>query len=191
MANITALARSPLTGQTPYQGTQTQIAEHPFLGKLALRGSPENAAFMKAVSSVLGTDLPVKPNTVVDSERVQIVWVGPDEWQITAAEGAQTPLQERLQAALQGIHSAVVDVSDYYTTIRISGVRARDVLAKGCSLDLHPRVFGPGQCAGSLFLKATVRIVQVDDTPTYDLQVRWTFAEYLFEHLVRGAEEWG
>lgn len=190
MANITALARSPLHGRIPFQGSQTQIAERPFIGKLTLRGDPDDIGFAAAAGSVLGVALPTEPNTVAETGTCQISWVGPDEWLIYTADGAQGPLQDRLRTALEGEHSAVVDVSDYYTIIRVSGARARDVLAKGCPLDLHPRVFGPGKCAGSLFLKAAIRILQIDDTPVYDLQVRWTFADYLFQHLVRGAEEW-
>lgn len=190
MANISALARSPLHGRVPFQGVQTQIVERPFIGKLVLRGNSDDTGFAAAAGSVLGAALPTEPNTVTETGAAQISWSGPDEWLIYTADGAQVQLQERLISALNGVHSSVVDVSDYYTIIRISGARARDVLAKGCPLDLHPRVFGPGQCAGSLFLKAAIRIIQIDDTPIYDLQVRWTFAEYLFQHLVRGAEEW-
>jgi len=190
VANITALARTPLHGRVPFQGAQTQIAERPFVGKLTLRGNPDDTGFAAAVGSVLGAALPTEPNTVAETGVCQISWVGPDEWLIYTADGAQGPLRERLQSALEGVHAAVVDVSDYYTIIRISGARARDVLAKGCPLDLHPRVFGPGRCAGSLFLKAAIRLIQIDDTPVYDLQVRWTFADYLFQHLIRGAEEW-
>jgi heterotetrameric sarcosine oxidase gamma subunit len=36
----------------------------------------------------------------------------------------------------------VVDVSAQRTTLRLRGEHARDLLAGGCSLDLHPRVFG-------------------------------------------------
>lgn len=190
MANITALARTPLHGRVPFQGAQTQIIERPFVGKLTLRGNSDDTGFAAAAGTVLGAALPTEPNTVAETGVCQISWVGPDEWLIYTADGAQGPLQQRLQSALEGVHSAVVDVSDYYTIIRISGARARDVLAKGCPLDLHPRAFGPGKCAGSLFLKAAIRIIQIDETPVYDLQVRWTFADYLFEHLVRGAEEW-
>lgn len=190
MANITALARTPLHGRMPFQGVQTQIAERPFIGKLTLRGNPDDTGFAAAVGSVLGVAVPTEPNTIAETSGVQISWVGPDEWLIHTADGAQAALRGRLQTALEGVHSAVVDVSDYYTVIRVSGTRARDVLAKGCPLDLHPRAFGPGKCAGSLFLKAAIRLAQVDDTPVYDLQVRWTFADYLFQHLVRGAEEW-
>ena len=190
MANISALARTPLHGQTPYQGVQTQIVERPFIGKLALRGNPNDTGFAAAVGSTLGAALPTEPNTVRDTGAYQISWAGPDEWIIYTAAGAEGLLLGQLRSALENVHSSVVDVSDYYTILRISGARARDVLAKGCPLDLHPSVFGPGKCAGSLFLKAAIRILQVDDTPVYDLQVRWTFADYLFQHLVRGAEEW-
>ena len=38
----------------------------------------------------------------------------------------------------------VVDLSANRTTFELSGPRARAVLEKGCSLDLHPRVFRAG-----------------------------------------------
>jgi len=81
-------------------------------------------------------------------------------------------------------------VSDYYTVIRVAGAKARDVMAKGCPIDLHPTVFRTGNCAGSLYNKAAIRLLQMDDTPTYDIMVRWSFAEYLWKHLVKAAEEW-
>lgn len=191
MVNMTALARSPLSGRAPYQGRHTQIEERPHIGKVALRGNPENAAFLAAVKKVLGVDVPVTPNTMAEAGIYQIAWVSADQWVVYTADGAQKPLIEKLQTALAGIHAAIVDVSDYYTVIRIGGDRARDVLAKGCPLDLHPRVFGQGQCAGTLFLKSTIRIHCIDNAPVFDIQIRWSFADYLWQSLVRGAEEWG
>ena len=69
------------------------------------------------------------------------------------------------------LHASINDISGGQTIIRLRGARARDLLNKGCPLDLHPRVFGVGQCAQSHIAKSNALIIQVDDTPTYDVIV--------------------
>ena len=88
-------------------------------------------------------------------------------------------MAEMLGKALAGLHVSVNDISSGQTIIRLRGARARDVLSKGCPVDLHPRAFGAGQCAQSHIAKSNALIIQVDDTPTYDVIVRRSFADYL------------
>ena len=75
--------------------------------------------------------------------------------------------------------------------IRVTGPRARDLLAKGCPLDLHPSLFAKGACAQTVMAKAGVLIHAVDDGPTYDLYVLRSFAEYLWRWLEDAAQEYG
>jgi sarcosine oxidase subunit gamma len=96
-----------------------------------------------------------------------------------------------LRQALAGRHVAVTDVSEARTVIAVAGPRARDLMAKGTPLDLHPRVFGPGACAQSVFAKAGAIIDQVDDAPTYEVYVLNSFADYLWSWLERAGEEYG
>jgi len=63
-----------------------------------------------------------------------------------------------------------------------SAGRARSS-AKGCPLDLHPRVFEPGCCAQSRLARTLVTIVQIDASPRYELIVRRSFADYLWQWL--------
>jgi len=53
------------------------------------------------------------------------------------------------------------------------------VLAKGCTLDLHPRSFATGRCAQTGLAKASILISKFDDVPTFEVFVRRSFAEYL------------
>jgi sarcosine oxidase subunit gamma len=64
-------------------------------------------------------------------------------------------------------------------------------MMKGCSLDLHPREFGPGRCAQSTLAKAQIILHQLDDGPTYDLYVARSFAEYLWAWLEDASLEYG
>lgn len=187
-------ARSPLAGLVGPTGGPVTFEERPFVGKISLRGDPANASFMTAAAKVLGASLPTEPLSFLDHDGYRIHWVGFDHWMIYAPEGAEGPLKAKLDAALEDIHHAAVDVSDYYTVIRVSGFKARALMQKGCPLDLHPRAFGPGRCAGTVFHHAAIFVAQTDalddGSATYDVQIRWSFAQYLWDYFADGAREW-
>lgn len=190
-STVMGMKASPLGGFAPFQGVNTRIEERPFVGKLTVRGDASSASFRSTVERVTGLGLPIDPNKTALSDGRSLSWIGPDEWLLHTAEGEELALKSALIEALSGKSAAVVDVSDYYTVISVQGPQARNVLAKGCPLDLHPSKFGPGDCAGSLFIKAVIHLIQYDALPSYTLQVRWSMAEYLWRNLVRAAEEWG
>ena len=156
-----------------------------------LRGNAEDAAFRQAVTSALGLPLPVAPGSMSEHSAGRIVWAGPDDWFIVGPKGQADALADRLREALAGQHHAVTDVSSGYTVLHLSGTPARDVLAQGCPLDLHPRVFGRGACAGSHFFKASVWLWQTDDAPVYELLVRRSFMGYVWLMLERATAECG
>jgi sarcosine oxidase subunit gamma len=138
-------------------------------------------AFVAAVKSVTGVDLPVKPNTTAKAGAFRILWLGPTEWWVVTTGGTEEKLVADLRQAFTGQHAAVIDVSESRTVISLSGARARDVLARGCSLDLHPRVFGPGQCAQTGLTKANIVLDQIDETPSFDIYVLKSFGDYLWQ----------
>jgi sarcosine oxidase subunit gamma len=126
---------------------------------------------------------------VAVTQACTVFWLGPDEWLIHCADDARPGLQERLQSALAGQPSALVDVSDYYVVMRLSGSRVFEVLAKGTPLDLHPRSFAEGCCAQTRFGHASVLLHKLSED-TVDLQVRWSFAEYVWLFIVDGTREY-
>jgi sarcosine oxidase subunit gamma len=113
-----------------------------------------------------------------------VLWLGPDEWLVVAADGEERALTAILAEAI-GAEGSVVDASANRTGLELSGVQAREVLATCCALDLHPRGFGPGQCAQTLLQKAGILIEQRTDD-TYLLLVRPSFAAYVAEWLIDG-----
>ena len=167
------------------------ISERPFLGHLNLRGDPEDMGFTSAAEAVLGLALPMEPNAVAVNGALLALWLGPDEWLVVTPPTAKIQLSESLEAALYGMHAAVTDVTGGQTVITLGGPRARDVLAKGCPLDLHPAVFKGGDCAQTLVAKANVTICCVDDSPSFELVVRRSFAEYTALWLHDAALEYG
>ena len=75
--------------------------------------------------------------------------------------------------------------------LHLSGRPVREVLAQGCPLDLHPRVFHPGSAAGSVFFKASVWLWQTETTPVYEVLVRNSFQRYVWLMLERCTPECG
>ena len=138
----------------------------------------------------LGIALPLRPNTVSTGDAYTAFWLGPDEWLIHCAEDAQAGTVASLRDALRQKHAAVTDVSDYYMVIRMSGDRAREVLSKGTPFDVHPAVFRAGACAQTCYGHASILLHCVDDAPIFDIQVRWSFAEYLWAYFVDGSREY-
>ena len=77
-------------------------------------------------------------------------------------------------------------MGDGLVVVRLHGLGARELLARGCTLDLHPRAFPPWRCAQTLCAKADVIIQAVDagdDEAAFDLIVRRSFADYLWRWL--------
>jgi sarcosine oxidase subunit gamma len=95
-----------------------------------------------------------------------------------------------LREALGGGPGSVVDVSANRTTLELSGPAARQVLEKGCPLDLHPRAFGPGRAVSTTVGPVAVLLWQVDDGPTYRLFPRSSFADHLARRLIDAMSEY-
>ena len=77
-----------------------------------------------------------------------------------------------------------------YATLALSGPRAREVLMKGCRLDLHPRAFKPGGCMQTALARAQAILHRTDDAPTYEITVRNSFSVYLATWLLDAMAEY-
>ena len=73
--------------------------------------------------------------------------------------------------------------------LRISGENAVNLLARDCPLDLHPRVFKPGQCAQTRLAKAGMIIAPWSDGSGFEIIIRRSFADYIGLWLLDAREE--
>ena len=164
------------------------MGERDFRCQWVLRANGTDTAVIAAVKDITGCDLPLDPNTTKSAGDIDILWLGPDEWLVTAPDGAS--VGDDLATALSDVHCAVTDVSESRTIIVLSGKHARDVLAKGCALDFHPRSFVVGQCAQSMLAHNHVILHQRSIAPAYDVYVHRSFAESLWQWLEDAAAEY-
>ena len=160
----------------------TTLTTVPFMAQVGLRVEPGSAAAGR-VEAALGFELS-EANLVSESGGRRAIWLSPDEWLVIAADGEERSLVALLEEAISG-EGSVVDLSANRTGLELAGPAARTVLATCCSLDFHPRAFGPGQCAQTLIDKAGVLVEQRGDD-RYLLLVRPSFAAYVAEWLLDG-----
>lgn len=192
---VSAASQPPITAWQPAfpirTDTDTPLAgrggnslrQQPWCGKINLRGNPENHQFPESAASVLDMQLPLEPHTQYASADTTCYWSGPDEWWIHCRLDATGQLVDALRAKLQDTHSAVTEVTDYYTILRLDGPDAIALLSKACPLDLHPTEFTVNRCTQTRFGHASILLHKINDTPAFDIQVRWSHAEYVRDYL--------
>ncbi len=153
-----------------------RIAEVPFLTQLNVRAT---------AGASLGVPLPAEPNTYARDGDLLVLWLGPDEWLVLAPPDTDD-LERRLRSDLPP-GGAVIDVSAQRTALRLSGSAVRDVLARGCALDLHPQVL-TGRCAQTMV--ARTQAILIDEAGEFLVLVRSSFAGYLGDWLLDAATEY-
>lgn len=155
-------------------------------GFLNVRLDPRDKQAVKAAGQILGQAMPLVANTY-SSGKHRVYWLGPDEWLIETEFGDAAALATELSAALTGSHAGVNDVSGGHVALRLAGADARTVLAKGCTLDLHPRKFGPEQCARTGLARTTILLAADSKPDSYTIIVARSFTDYLRHWLTHAA----
>ena len=183
------LARSPLANRLEDLGRIEAatgghvVVEHvPFLGQVDLRLAHE-------LATRAPYPLPLTPNTTWEDGPRAALWLGPNEWLILGPPGRQADVIEELDRALEGTHRSIVDVSDNRVALELGGPGVKQLLAKGCSLDLDPRSWRVGSCAQTLLARA--QVIVHERTQTMGILVRPSFADYLVDWLLDASTEWG
>ena len=144
-----------------------------------------------AAAQVLRIELPDATGGVGTVGSTSVLALGPDEFLVLGEPGEGAELTAKLSAAV-GQDGAVVDVSAARTVLRISGRRARDVLAHGTGIDLDR--LPAGSCAQTLLAQCAVVVVSQGAGHTDDdllrVLVRSSFAAHLAQWLLLTAQEY-
>ena len=155
---------------------------------IELRGTPEEG-FLSAVHQLIDITPPKESPHTALRDGLTCFWMGPDRWWLISEGAPLLPSTDELRQCLAGFEASTVDIGEAFTGLAVSGPNARDVLAKGCTIDLHPRAFQPGEVVQTNLGKAQVALFQVDKG-TYRIYVRRSFAEYLWLWLEDAAAEY-
>lgn len=148
----------------------TIVERHP-LTLLDIGGTPSERE--------LGYAVPTVPNTVTYVATRRICWLSPKRWLLIESDpDCNVPTD------------ICIDVSSGRTAIRLQGPRARNVLAKGCPLDLHPRQFLINHCAQSKIGSHNVLIDHFENDG-FDIYISRSFAQSFWQWLLKASSEYG
>lgn len=164
-----------------------ELRERPLEEALALQFDAGDRATIALIREASGLDLAGDDRTAAAGGLVAL-WLGPGDWLVRPGEvrGALEGLQ---RAARQG-GCSLVDASDQWCAVEVAGRFARDLLAKGCSIDLRDHAFPAGASAVLRFARVRALIHCVDASPSFHVYVERSYAAYLWAWLVDAVSEW-
>lgn len=182
------LARTPLAGVATPSELAVRLEEAPLAGMVTLKGdlgSPELAA---AVRNATGLDLPAVRKAAM-SDAHTVLWMAPDELLLFTDYAGADALAERLSASLGDAPHLAEVVSDARARFRLTGPGAREVIAKGAPVDLHPDAFGLGDVRRTRLAQVAVGFWQsADDPESFDLVCFRSVALYVWRWLQASSE---
>ena len=187
----TRLATPREVGHHGVSETGLTVAELTIAASWNLQGDPTRPDFVAEARRLFDVALPIEANTTARSDTLTALWLGPESWLLVAgAESSLTDFTEKRDAINQQ-GGALFDTSASRVAWTLAGPRAPDVLAKGCPLDFHPRVFAAGSCAQSLYGHVGVLIEKRDEIPTFTLMVARSYARDVERALGIVAAQYG
>jgi sarcosine oxidase subunit gamma len=167
------------------------IVERPFRPIYNVRADVADPTLREALFGTTGLAWPA-PNRFEARDRIVLAWLGPDEFLLIDQAGADVDVRtsaerdEALRAGLASRLHAFTAVGNGFTTLEVTGDGACDVLARGCALDLHPRVFREGDCRQTMYAKTVVALIHRgsgSDGLRIEMIVRRSFADHVWRWL--------
>ncbi|WP_137934140.1 sarcosine oxidase subunit gamma [Mesorhizobium comanense] len=166
----------------------TEIRNFDLVQVMARRGQAgEMSAAAKASFGVVAPGTP----RAVSTADATLIWSGPDQFFVLSKGGKHT------MAALAPVFAGPASLSDQSharVLISVSGDKARAMLAKVSSIDLHPDSFDVGAVATTSMDHTSVTLWRGSDRngqAVFNLLVFATFAESLWHTILDSAAEYG
>ena len=177
------IIKKPESLKTP----QIELSEIRHLGKLNIRCSSKTR---DAVGKLTQCNLSLQPNqSDSKAERIALC-LGPDEYLILAKQGGEIQLEKILNSSDIVKQISVTNVSDALCALSLSGEKVRDLLSKGCAIDLHPDCFSRNQSAQCDLALANVILICLEENEFICI-CRTSFAEYVLDWCLDAGFEFG
>jgi len=160
------------------------IAEHR-VALSVLRLHRDDADGPQALAAAFGTPWPAAAEPCADSG-LRVAWLAPGEWALFAPA---VKLEAQVAEACRGRLHHLSDLSAGRVLWRVEGARSRAVIAKGCSLDTHPRVMATGRYVQTLLTQIPVLLVAQAAGDIFEIVADASFAGHLRSWFAEAAQE--
>jgi sarcosine oxidase subunit gamma len=152
--------------------------------KLIIRG--KSREFISAVGRAINILLPTEANTSSSNGEITTIWFSPDEWLIfsnTIDDKDFNQIEEKLiQNICKTKLGAVIDVTDQFVMINLSGNKIFDLFQTGSPFNFNEFRNKKGATTQTLLAKIDV-IIQNKDQNDANLFVRRSFSRHLFSWM--------
>ena len=132
-------------------------------------------------------EFPNENSKVTTNNKTRILWSAPKTWLIISSK---ENIIDIIKGKCSEENFAITDISHSRAVIQIKGVQAREVLKKGCPLNISE--FEINNCAGSVFHGITIVVDCINVNPdTFNLLTLRSFGESFYHHITDAALEFG
>ena len=132
-------------------------------------------------------EFPNENSKVTTNNKTRILWNAPKTWLIISSK---ENIIDIIKGKCSEENFAITDISHSRAVIQIKGAQAREVLKKGCPLNISE--FEINNCAGSVFHGITIVVDCINDNPdTFNLLTLRSFGESFYHHITDAALEFG
>ena len=137
--------------------------------------------------SIDDLELPLESFKVSSNQNTRILWSSPNTWLVVSKrENIVGIINEKFDDK----DFAITDISHSRAVMQIKGPLAREVLKKGCPINLNE--FEKNSCVGSVFHGINLVIDCVDrDFQTFNLLTLRSFGESLYHSITDACLEFG
>ena len=138
----------------------------------------------------------IQPNTIKvedldlpleNQKETRILWSAPRTWLIMSNK---KNIINNIKDKCDHENFAVTDISHSRAVIQIKGLQAKEVLKKGCPININQ--IQVNNCAGTIFNGITIVVDFVNNNPdTFNLLALRSFGETFYHHITDAALEFG
>lgn len=162
------------------------------ISKINLRGNSADKNFITSVGKILNTLIPIEPNTSKSNNLLRIIWLSPNEWLIEIYQQKDfDKIFQDLKKSLNSHNTAITNVTDNRTILKLSGVHLYKLLSKFMIIDLDKVLDKETSVAQTIFIKVPILIIRNyknNEQKSIHLHANRSHAQYIVDLLLDGSK---
>ena len=163
-----------------------KISEVKSVVKINLRGKKRD--FITRIGKTLSILPPTESNTSSNNERLNLLWLSPDEWmlytnEILNSEYDNYKIEDELFNEISKVnYGSVTNITDHWVMINLKGEKIYELLSSSCPFNFNNFKQNKGSVIQTIFNHIDV-IIHHKNSNDLNLFVRRSFSNHLFSWI--------